>query len=378
MNRTRLFPTFLLVPLVAFLMACGAAPRTETATTKPASGKRLSSPTPNADGAVKVLLYYDMEGISGLNQIQGLDYQTEEYLTARDWLTNDVNAVIDGLFAGGANVVEVVDAHGSGNPEPDILLDKMDSRAEMISRDERFRPYVDLTEKGAYDAVAVVCMHSRTGGGGFAAHTYTLGMDWILNDMSINETEIIAYSWGRIDVPLIFASGDDKLREQLSWMTWLEFVEVKKAEGAGDAELRPFPEVHGEMQEAAKRAVEKLSESKAVKLTTPIKAQLRAVHPAQLDMLENVPGIQYADQTVTFEAADFQQAYDGIEALIGVARFGWFRVLQDVIGSLEANSKINEAFWNKLAADWVAVESGEWKPPASGMERAHERHFGAH
>lgn len=44
-------------------------------------------------------------------------------------------------------------------------------------------------------------MHSKTGGGGFAAHTYTIGIDWILNDMSINETEIIAYSWGRADVP---------------------------------------------------------------------------------------------------------------------------------------------------------------------------------
>jgi hypothetical protein len=49
----------------------------------------------------------------------------------------------------------------------------------------------------------------------------------------------------------------------------LELVEVKKAVGAGDAELRPFPEVHGEMREAAKRAVETISESKAVNLTTP-------------------------------------------------------------------------------------------------------------
>ena len=62
-------------------------------------------------------------------------------------------------------------------------------------------PYTALTQKGIYDAVAVVYMHSKTGGGGFAAHTYTIGIDWILNDMSINETEIIAYSWGRADVP---------------------------------------------------------------------------------------------------------------------------------------------------------------------------------
>ena len=32
-------------------------------------------------------------------------------------------------------------------------------------------------------------------------------MDWILNGMSITETEIIGYSWGRVGVPVIFASG---------------------------------------------------------------------------------------------------------------------------------------------------------------------------
>ncbi|MGW8183783.1 MAG: M55 family metallopeptidase [Burkholderiales bacterium] len=61
-----------------------------------------------------------------------MDFGNEEYFEAREWLTNDVNAVIDGLFAGGADAVEVGDAHGSFNPEPDILLDKMDSRARML------------------------------------------------------------------------------------------------------------------------------------------------------------------------------------------------------------------------------------------------------
>ena len=177
MGRAKLIPTLLLIPLLAILASCGTQPPTETATTRPEMGKRFSSPTTNTDGTVRILLYYDMEGISGLNDIAGLSYQAEEYVAARDWLTKDVNAVVDGLFAGGAGAVDVVDAHGSGNPEPDILLDDMDSRARLIYRDGAFRPYVDLTEKGTYDGVAVVCMHSRTGGGGFGAHTYTL--EWI-------------------------------------------------------------------------------------------------------------------------------------------------------------------------------------------------------
>jgi D-amino peptidase len=365
-----------MVSSVMLLVACGPQPSSEKASEK-ASGRELSPPASDTDGSIRILLYYDMEGISGLNQIRGLDYETEEYVHAREWLTNDVNAVIDGLFAGGADAIDVVDAHGSGNPEPDILLDKMDSRAEMIYRDERFRAYVDLTEKDKYDGVAVVCMHSKTGGGGFAAHTYTLGMDWILNEMSINESEIIAYSWGRVGVPLIFGSGDDKLKEQLSWMSWLEFVEVKKAKGAGDADLRPFADVHQEMREAAKRAVEKISQSSAVRLTTPVKAQLRAVHPARLDILEHVPGIEYADQTVTFEAADFQEAYDGIEALLGVASLGRYGILRRTIGSLENGAEINRAFWENVSTDWVAVESGQWEPPTPDRPDPSIKCFGA-
>ena len=70
----------------------------------------------DTDGTLKILVYYDMEGISGLDNPQGLKLGNEEYVPTRDLLTKDVNAVIDGLFAGGADVVDVVDAHGSGSP----------------------------------------------------------------------------------------------------------------------------------------------------------------------------------------------------------------------------------------------------------------------
>jgi D-amino peptidase len=370
MKHGKYYNVIFIILFITFFVTIGKHQTTEVN-----QGRYFSEPAPNGDGVMKILLYYDMEGISGQNDIKSLSYGNEEYNQVRELLTDDVNAVIHGLFAGGADIVHVVDAHGSGNPEPDILLNKMDSRAEMVYRDESFRPYVDLTEKGAYDAIAVVCMHSKTGGGGFAAHTYTIGMDWILNDMSINETEIIAYSWGQVDVPVIFASGDDKLEEQLEWMDWLEYVMVKKAKGAGDAELIPFDKVHEEMRAAAKRAVENISNCKAVHLTAPIKAQLRAVHPARLDQLEGVPGIDYKDQTVTFTANNFQEAYDGITALIGVATRGYNRIMNDVVRNLENFDKIREEMFNNFESVWVEVESGQWKPPTPTKKQDEKKKY---
>jgi len=360
---------------IACLISCAPKKATEEMT-----GRVLLEPAPNTDGVVNILLYYDMEGISGQNLIWSIDFGKEEYFQAREWLTNDVNAVIDGLFSGGADSVDVVDAHGSMNPEPDILVDKMDSRANMLYKDRPFDHYLDLVEEGKYDAVVAVCMHSRTGGGGFGSHTVSLGMDWILNDMSINESEIVAYSWGRANVPLIFVSGDDKLEEQLSWMNWLEYVTVKKAKGSDDAELRPFQEVHEEMRAAAMRAVQKIPETHAVGLTEPIKAQLRAVPPASLSILENIPGIDYQDQTVTFEATNFKEAYDGIRGLMGTAQFGYFQILQNILFQQESGLEVFEKFKEEMFSLWMDVESGRWKPPAPPEKKEKDstkKYFGA-
>ncbi|UCE41442.1 MAG: M55 family metallopeptidase [Candidatus Aminicenantes bacterium] len=375
MNPKKCFVVSFFILTISFLFCCSPPEKDKPMEEAPKMGRYLSDPAPDTDGLTKILVYYDMEGISGQNDMRSLSFGNEEYDKAREWLTNDVNAVIDGLFAGGADEIYVVDAHGSGNPDPDMLVDRMDKRAQLVSKDESFDAYTALTEKGVYDAVAVVCMHSKTGGRGFAAHTYTIGMEWILNEMSINETEIIAYSWGRADVPVIFASGDDKLQEQLEWMDWLEYVKVKTAKGAGDADLIPFEEVHQNMREAAKRAVENLPNSKATHLTLPIKAQLRTVYPARLDQLEGVPGIDYNDQTVTFTAEDFQEAYEGITALIGVATRGYVRLLGDVIDTHENASKIYTEYGEKIESTWVEVESGLWKPPTKPEKKATKRKY---
>ena len=334
----------------------------------------FSEPATDEDGEIKILLYYDMEGISGQNDLRSLSYPNQEYFAARELLTNDVNAVIEGLFAGGADFVDVVDAHGSGNPEPDILVDKMDKRANLIDRDKSFRPYCDLTERDKYDGVAVVCMHSKTGGGGFAAHTYTLGMDWIFNDMSINETEIIAYSWGRADVPVIFASGDNKLKEQLEYLPWIEYVIVKYAKGASDADLRPLNDVYSEM---TKKAVNNISKASVVNFTYPVKASLRAVHPSSLEILNGVPGINYEDNTVTFEAKNYQEAYDGITKFISIATKSWQSILHESIRNSNNSSEIYDDYSTRLFNRWGDVESGRWKAPESSSRAAgNKKYFG--
>jgi D-amino peptidase len=365
-----------IVAVCLLLAACGAPQEQEEQSDLP--GRMLSDPAPNEDGVLRVLVYHDMEGLSGQDDPRTFSFrETEYYPRGRELLTGDVNAVVDGLFAGGADEVHVVDAHGSGNPEPDLLLDRLDPRVELIYRDTAFGPYVDLVEPGVYDAVAVVGMHAKTGSHGFANHTYTLGMDVLMNDMSITETEIIGYSWGRVGVPVILASGDDRLQENLGTMPWIQYVTVKRATSASTAEPRPLEDARADLRESAMRAVEGLADARVMTLTTPISAALHVVPPATLAMLEGVPGIEYEDNVVTFEAPDYRAAYDGVIALMGVARAGYTDVLFERLRQRPDFQETYSDFVAALFARWLDYESDRWSPPTQPEPRPGRRYHGA-
>ena len=364
------------------LVACGdpqGAGDPEPAPTAAGSaGPLLVEPRADADAVLRVLVYHDMEGLSGQDDPRTfLARHTEHYAVGRELLTADINAVVEGLFAGGADEVHLVDAHGSGSQQPDVLIDQLDERVVRIVRDQPFRQYVDLVEPDLYDAIAVVGMHAKTGSRGFASHTYTLGMDWILNGMSITETEIIGYSWGRVEVPVIFASGDDRLEADLEIMPWIEYVRVKDATSASTAELRPTEEARADLSAGAQRALEKREQWRAMKLVAPITAALRVVPPARLDALDGVPGIDYADQTVTFEAADFAAAYDGITALVGVASAGFNDVLNEVMARSPNSEELGFEYFVSLFERWSDFESGDWSPPEPSQPDPERQYHGA-
>ena len=103
---------------------------------------------------IRVLVYHDMEGLAG--QDDPFTYRfdhPQQYAKGRQFLVADLSAVIAGLFDGGATEVNVIDAHGSGNPEPDVPEGSLDPRVKQIFRDKPFRGYVDLVEPNRYDAV---------------------------------------------------------------------------------------------------------------------------------------------------------------------------------------------------------------------------------
>jgi len=363
MSTNRLVSLSATIVLVSGIVATVVAARSgPVAPSSPLTAPAARSP----NAPVRVLLYHDMEGLAGQDDWQSFLFShPEKYPDGQKLLIADINAVIDGLYAGGATQVDVVDAHGSGNPDPDVRRDLLDPRAKQVIREKAFDPYVDITEPNTYDAVVAVAMHAKTGSRGFASHTITLGMDVLLNGTPITESEIVAYSWGRVGVPLIFVSGDDRLQNDLKIMPWIEFVVTKKATSASTVELRPVDSVHAEMKEKAAKAVRNLAKAKVMKVSAPMQAGLHAVPPATLESLKGVPGINYANETVTFTAPDFRAAYDGVLALVRVARTGYPSVLVEQVRKLPDGKKVMADYSDALFMRWMDYESGRWKPSAT-------------
>jgi len=154
-------------------------------------------------------------------------------------------------------------------------------------------------------------------------------------------------------------------------------VPVKKATSASTAETRPVDEVRAELHDGAQPAIQNRDQAKVMKIGTPIKAALRVVPPASLSVLEGVPGIDYDNETVTFMAADFEEAYEGLTELIGVARTNYSTLMVEILRTHPEGETILSSYSDKLFERWLDFESGRWTPPEPPPPVEGQRYHGA-
>lgn len=270
--------------------------------------------------APRILLIYDMEGLSGQDNIDTTVPSNPAYPSGQKLLTDDVNAVVSGLLAGGAHSVAVADGHGSSS-EIDILVDQLDRRAKLVTRNE------SNENAATYDGIAIVGMHAGSGSGGFAAHTWTAGVEFKINGYALNEAQLIGLTHGEQGLPVIFVSGDDRLGEELKTLPWIEYVTVKQATGVRSAVLVPLAEAHRKLTLGAQRAIKRLPVAKLMQVSQPVHAAVTAFPPGDLRWLDGMPGIHYHDQTVSFTATDARSAYRGMEVIGSAAMQGYGNAL---------------------------------------------------
>jgi len=302
----------------------------------------------------KILLYYDMEGISGINREVQTGFANPEYQEARKFLTGDVNAAIRGIAAGGAGTIVVTDAHGSGNPDPDILLDQMDKRATFEWRSTPFDNYRDTPDK-SFAAIVCIGMHARANTPGFLAHTWTIHPAFRVNGLDISETEIIAHSAARFGVPVIMVSGDDVLQKQVAErLPHAEYGLVKRAKGIMDADLLTQAQAQANIESAAHRAMAKLGSIKPFQVAPEYRFEMGWQNEAQADLAMLYPGLMRVNPTtVGYTRKGFIDGYDVAVALIRITGAEQARLLQQILSERPEGKAVMAEFEKRVLARWA-------------------------
>ena len=182
---------------------------------------------------MKICIMTDEEGVAGVADSTNWCMPTSPYYEdGKRLLTAEVNAAVDGFLQAGADEILVVDGHGWGA----INIELLDPRVELLSRWVGGFPFgLDRS----FDFLAFVGQHAK-GGTPFAhiAHTGNMSvLDLSINDVSVGEFGQLALCAGELGVRTIFGSGDRAFAEEArALVPGIEAVEVKRGlvPGAGE------------------------------------------------------------------------------------------------------------------------------------------------
>ncbi|MET9929766.1 MULTISPECIES: M55 family metallopeptidase [unclassified Streptomyces] len=174
----------------------------------------------------RVLISADMEGVTGVTCPDDVEPGTAALERMRPLLTGDVNAVIDGLLAGGASDVLVNDAHYT---QRNLLLEAVDPRARLLTG--RHKPLGMMEGIDRVDAVVFLGYHTGAGQRGVLSHTYlgTGPTAFRIDGESADEGRMNALIAEEHGVPVVLVTGDDLTCEaSRAWAPKARVVAVKE------------------------------------------------------------------------------------------------------------------------------------------------------
>jgi len=266
----------------------------------------LLAPDPSAgQSGLKVYISADMEGVAGVVTGDHLGPGGFEYQKAREWLTAEVNAAIQGARAAGATEILVSDSHGNGE---NILLDRLPEDVRLV----RSWPRPLMMMEGidaSYDAVLFIGYHaSTTNPRGVRAHTMSSGNFTAvkLNGVPVPEAAINAAIAGHFDVPVVMISGDDAIAQEATALLGdMETAVLKQALGFHSA-VTVTPEVaYRLIEEKARTGLERLSDFRPYRLETPIRVEVSFKNYLPAEILDYLSIVERVDShTIAFTGED--------------------------------------------------------------------------
>jgi len=333
---------------------------------------------PAAQKPIKVMVLFDMEGVSGATRFEHTSFaHAKEYEAGRQSLTADVNAAVTGLKAAGATEIAIVDGHGSGNSTgPDVIEDQLLAPATVMYRDKPFDIDMDSYDP-SFDAIVAVGMHAGAGNRqGFLSHTYTFeDVEYRVKGIPFNESMILAMGAARPRIPVVAISGDDQLEKEIRRnLPWVQYATVKHAVDRSKAEALPRDEASRRIETAAREGLMRLAGAKLPEYPGPYRFALTCQDEAQARNAALLPGSELNAATVQVRVNDFEEGYRLSTRLISLASaVGRTSAVLAVVGSQANATALRLELTDRLYARFL-----DQLPPAPTPTAAPpQRYWGA-
>jgi D-amino peptidase len=269
---------------------------------------------------LKVFVSADLEGIWGVVHGDQTSSESSEYGPARRWMTDDINAVVAGLFDAGATEVVVNDSHGS---QRNIIPDDLDPRAALISGSPK--PLLMMQGIGEpFQACLFIGCHAKAGTeAAILDHTISSSVVYgiRINGIEMPELGINAAIAGAFGVPVIMVSGDTACCAQAKALLGegTVVVPVKEAYARYAARLFPRDAARKALRDGAREALLRRAAAKVYRLEPPCRFEVgfHASGQAELPML--LPGVVRTDaRTVAFSTNDYVGGFKLMRAMIAL------------------------------------------------------------
>ncbi len=276
----------------------------------------LSPASLSAQRRLKVHISVDMEGIAGVVTNEQLGPTGFEYQRARQFMTDEVLAAIQGARDAGATEILVVDSHGNGQ---NVLIDQLPNDVRIIRswpRPLMMMEGIDST----FDAAVFIGYHSGTSNvAGVRAHTMSSATltGVALNGQQVPEGGMNAAIAGHFNVPVVMISGDDAAIAEVQKFTGpAEGAQVKRAISFHAAETMTPKAAQELIRARVKAGLERRSTLRPYRLTGPIQLDVSFKHYRAAEIVAYLPGIRRMDaHTIRFTGRDIVEVSRFIEFL---------------------------------------------------------------
>ena len=267
---------------------------------------------------VKIYISADMEGIAGVASADQLSPASFEYQRAREWMTAEVLAAIQGAREAGATEFVVSDSHGNGES---LLIDRFPSDVPVNIVRSFPRP-LGMMEgiDSSFAAVIFVGYHASTSSlTGVRAHTISSALltRIALNGVAQSEAGINAAIAAQFGIPVVMITGDDQIvAETKQRLGNLEGVAVKRAIGFHSTSTLTPEVAQAQIRQRARVAVQRRAEMKAYAVTRPVTLDVSMKNYRPVELLGYLPNVQRIDShTVRFIGKDMIEVSKFLEFL---------------------------------------------------------------